>query len=453
VRVLTPRYRALAEAFPRAKTIARPHWLGGELPTCAIRSAKTEDGLRLWMVDYPPYFERSGANPYLHPDGHDWPDNPLRYALLSRVAAWLATPASTLAWRPHVLHCNDWQSALSPAYLALLPSPAGGETPCVLSIHNLAFQGSYHRLWLTRLGLPLSAWRFDAVECYGMLSFLKAGIQFGRAITTVSPTYAQEILADDEGKGMGFSGLLRHRSADVRGIINGIDETTWDPGTDPYLSAPFTTYDARSLAKKAKNKRALQIELGLKPTAERPLFGVVSRLTGQKGLDLLATISDQLLELPAQLVVLGSGETTLEAAFKRLAAAHPEHCAVRIGFDEKLAHRIEAGVDCFVMPSRFEPCGLNQMYSQRYGTPPIVRKTGGLADTVVDAANRQEGSGFVFEQTDSAGLLATVKRAAALYQNPRRWKKLQLNGMRRDFSWRAPAASYIQIYKELAARR
>lgn len=443
VRVLAPAYPALKAAFPDAEEIARPHGLGGLLPSPALLQAQTAEGLPLLMVDYPAYYDRSG-NPYLGPDGHDWPDNHLRFGLLARIAAWLGSHASTLDWRPDVVHCNDWQTALAPAYLHYLP---GATARSVVTIHNLAFQGLFDHASLFELGLPGMAWHISGVEYHGRLSMLKAGLQFADAITTVSPTYAREIQTDAEGMGMG--GLLRHRSDVLSGILNGIDTAAWNPATDAALTPPFGHYDARRLAAKAANKAALRQLAGLAQDASMPLLGVVSRLTHQKGLDLLAEIGAAVLSLPAQLIVLGNGERVIEDAFRALAQAHPGRCAVTIGFDENQAHRIEAGADLFVMPSRFEPCGLNQMFSLRYGTPPIVRATGGLADTVVDAADVARGNGFVFTDPSAAALLDAIRRAVDTWRDAPRWRQLQRRGMAGDYSWAQPAQRYAEVYARL----
>jgi len=440
VRVLAPAYPALLQAFPAAREIARPHWLGGLLPTPTLRQATAPDGTPLLLLDYPHYFDRPG-NPYLGPEGRDWLDNHLRFGLLSRVAAWLGSEASTLSWKPDIVHCHDWQSGLAPAYLNYLP---GRRAKSLFTLHNLAFQGLFDHASLFELGLPDAAWGMDGVEYYGYLSFLKAGLQHANAITTVSPSYAREIQTDAEG--MGMAGLLRHRSEQLSGILNGIDTKVWDPGSDPWL---HQTYSARRLDAKAANKAALQAEFGLEQRADLPLFGVVGRLTEQKGLDLLLEAAPQLLELPAQLVVLGSGAHALEHAFTSLARRHGDGCAVKIGFDEALAHRIEAGADAFVMPSRFEPCGLNQMYSLRYGTPPVVRATGGLADTVVDAADAKHGNGFVFGPATPDALLDALRRAAAAWRNPEQWQRLQKRGMARDSSWEESARHYVALYRTL----
>jgi starch synthase len=439
VRVLVPYYPALRKAFPpdKAPEVVELRDFGAEFADAALRIAKAPDGTPLILLDCPAYFDRAG-NPYLGPEGHDWLDNYLRFGLLSRVAAWLGSEANRLPWRPTVIHCNDWQTGLAPAYLKLLP---GARARSLITVHNLAFQGLFAAEALDDLGLPAHAWSMDGVEFYGQLSFLKAGLHYADAITTVSPTYAAEIQTDAEG--MGLAGLLRHRTAQLSGIINGIDTAAWNPMRDAHL--PFA-YDADSLAAKKQNKSALQREIGLAVRDDLPLLGVVSRLTSQKGLDLVAELEKQIAALPAQLVVLGSGDKALETEFQRLAELHSGQFAVRIGFNEGLAHRIEAGADLFLMPSRFEPCGLNQMYSLRYGTPPVVRATGGLADTVIDGVN-----GFVFKEATAAALLLALQRAVATWHDRKVWQAMQTDGMDRDVSWAKPAAQYAALYAKLRA--
>lgn len=448
VRILMPAYPALRLAFPDARAIADIPAPGGKLPGSRLLQAATAEGVPLLLLDCPACFDRPGG-PYQSPQGRDWPDNALRFGLLSRVAALLASSASPLGWRPDVLHCNDWQSALAPAYLHYLH---GGGAATVMTIHNLAFQGLFPASTLSDLGLPPEAFVFDGVEFYGHLSTLKAGLQFADRITTVSPTYAREIQQAELG--FGLDGLLRHRSADLTGILNGVD-ASWNPAADPFLAKH---YDAQHLAAKEANRRALRAELKLIEDSTAPLLAVVSRLTQQKGVDLLLAIADQLLDDPAdaQLAVLGNGERAFEDGFRALQARHPGRVAAMIGFDERLAHRIEAGADIFLMPSRFEPCGLNQLYSLRYGTPPIVRATGGLADTVTDCTPETlragRATGFVFGPPDADALLAAVNRAIDAWRNRRLWRRLQRNGMAADFSWAKAAADYLVVYRAARAR-
>ncbi|MBU1236840.1 MAG: glycogen synthase GlgA [Gammaproteobacteria bacterium] len=438
LRVLVPYYPALRIAFPEDKAleVVALGDFGGTFADATLRIARTSNGIPLMLLDCPEYYDRDG-NPYLGPDGADWPDNHLRFGLLSRVAAWLGSSANHLPWRPDIVHCHDWQTGLAPAYLKLLPD---ARARSLITVHNLAFQGLFGPHTLPELALPAHAWGVDGVEFYGHLSFLKAGLIYADAITTVSPTYAVEIQTDEEG--MGMAGLLRHRAEELSGIINGIDTEVWNPARDAHI--PFA-YDIDSIAAKKQNKAALQREVGLAVRDDLPLLGVVSRLTHQKGLDLIAAIERQLAALPAQLVVLGNGDKALEAEFRLLAERHPGQFAVRIGFNESLAHRIEAGADIFLMPSRFEPCGLNQMYSLRYGTPPVVRATGGLADTVVDGVN-----GFVFREASAEALLAAIRRAAASWRDRKAWQAMQITGMRSDVGWAKPAAQYAALYGKLA---
>ena len=442
VRVLIPAYPSLIRAFPEARLVAALPPLGGRLAESRLLQATTPEGITLLLLDCPAFYDRPGG-PYLTPEGQDWPDNALRFALLSRVAALLASSDSPLPWRPDILHCNDWQSGLAPAYLHYLH---GGGTATVMTIHNLAFQGLFPGSMLTELGLPGAAFVFEGVEFYGHLSFLKAGLQFADKITTVSPTYAREIQQPDLG--FGLDGLLRHRSKDLTGILNGVD-AHWNPAADPYLAK---RYDQHHLAAKAENRKALAAELGLERNPAAPLLGIVSRLTHQKGVDLVLAIADELLgdAISPQLVVLGNGERMLEDGFRALAARHPGQVAALIGFDERHAHRIEAGVDIFLMPSRFEPCGLNQLYSLRYGTPPVVRATGGLADTVVDCTPETlaagTASGFTFTSAEPEALLAAIRRAIEAWHHSRLWRRLQKIGMAADFSWEKAAADYRAIY-------
>jgi starch synthase len=319
----------------------------------------------------------------------------------------------------------------------------------VVSIHNLAFLGLFGREMLPRLGLPDHAFTFDGVEFHGHLCYLKAGLQTCDRIATVSPTYAREIL--DPAFGNGLDGLLRYRRDRIHGILNGIDTAIWNPATDTSIAR---TYAIDTLERKRENRRDLQARMGLAPQDTMPVIGVVSRLTEQKGLDLLLELADGLCERGLQFAVLGSGEPWLQAGWQALAARQPGRCAVTIGFDEALAHRIEAGADLFAMPSRFEPCGLNQMYSLRYGTPPIVRRTGGLADTVVDTVpGNPDGNGFVFDAPTAAALSAAIERALMVWSDPAAWRRVQQAGMRRDFGWDSAAGAYLTLYRAALADR
>lgn len=445
-RVLVPRYPALHAAFPDAAHLVHLPWMGGHLPAADLYVAQQGD-LPLLLLDCPMLYDRPG-NPYLGPEGHDWLDNHLRFGLLSRVAARLAGAATPLDWQPDILHCHDWQTGLAPYYLRHYErgEPAGAAS--VVTIHNLAFQGCFPPQLLEELALTGADWHMEGVEYYGLISFLKAGLRHADVLTTVSPTYAREIQTDAEG--MGMQGLLRLRADRLTGILNGIDDTVWNPALDPQLAV---RYDRDHLDAKRQNKTALQREMGLAERDDCPLFGIVSRLTQQKGLDLVAEIGDALVGLPAQLAVLGSGDKALEAAFRELAERHPGQVAVKIGYSDPLAHRIEAGADSFLMPSRFEPCGLNQMYSLAYGTPPLVRATGGLADTVVNysPAALADGSanGFVCQAATAEAILGTAGLATLVWQDKARWRQLQRNAMAGDFRWTGPARQYLDLYESL----
>ena len=446
VRMLVPCYPALREAFPDAEHLVHLPWLGGHLPAADLYAAQQGD-LPFLLLDCPMLYDRPG-NPYLGPEGHDWLDNHLRFGLLSRVAAHLAGANTPLDWRPDVLHCHDWQTGLAPYYLKHYEHGEPGGAASVMTIHNLAFQGVVPPQLLDELALTGADWHIDGVEYYGYVSFLKAGLRHADALTTVSPTYAREIQTDAEG--MGLQGLLQSRAAQLAGILNGIDDTVWNPTLDPHIAA---RYDRNHLDAKRQNKLALQREMGLAERDDCPLFGVVSRLTQQKGLDLVAEIGDTLVGLPAQLAVLGSGDKALEAAYRALAERHPGQVAVKLGYSDPLAHRIEAGADCFLMPSRFEPCGLNQMYSLAYGTPPLVRATGGLADTVVNysPAGLTDGSanGFVCHAATAEAILGTAGLATLVWLDKTRWRQLQRNAMAGDFRWAGPARQYLDLYHTL----
>lgn len=443
LRVLVPCYPALARAFPDARELVRIPGLAVRVPESRVLDAgEIAPGVTLWLLDCPSRFEREG-NPYTDAQGEEWHDNVWRFGMLSRIAAWLCENGGATGWPVDVLHCNDWHTALAPAYLHYL----NGETPSVVTVHNLAFHGQFPEACIGDLGLPRRAFRFDGIEFHGKLSFLKAGLQLCDRITTVSPNYASEM--QTEAYGCGLDGLLRYRRSRLTGILNGIDEDEWNPATDPLID---TRYTIDTLDLKAANTRALRAELGLDADTT-PVLGVVSRMVHQKGTDLLIEEGDSLVQMGAQLAIIGSGEKPLEAGLTALAARHPGRVSVTVGYDERLAHQIEAGADIFLMPSRFEPCGLNQMYSLRYGTPPIVRRTGGLADTVVDTndATLAHGSanGFAFDHASGEALLASTRRAIKLFNDPVRWRQLQQNGMRGQFSWKHAAARYRTLYESL----
>jgi len=445
MRVVLPAYRGVREQLTGVTRVATlSHGFGGD----AHLLAGTIGQVQVLLVDAPHLFDRLGG-PYLGPDGRDWPDNHRRFGALSRAAADIALGHVTLpdGWRPDLLHLHDWQAALTAAYLRF-DARSAQAPPTLLTIHNLAFQGVFPRAAAIELGLPSSAMLPDGAEYWGSLSFLKAGVQWCDRITTVSPTYAREILTPEHG--MGFDGLLRLRSADVTGIVNGLDTDVWDPAADTHVVAP---YSSRRLHLKAENKRALQAELGLQVRAESPLFCVVSRLTTQKGLDLLLDALDHVLWRGAQCAVLGTGDKDLELAFRKAAHARPSQIATVIGYDEALAHRLQAGADAIVVPSRFEPCGLTQLSGLRYGTVPIVSRVGGLADTVIDAneAALRDGvaTGFVFSPVDTHQLGVALDRACDVFFDRPQWQRLQRRAMTRDVGWHTAATAYHELYDSL----
>ena len=396
------------------------------------------EGEGLLVLDCPQLYRRDGG-PYQDASGADWGDNALRFAVLSKAASLLAGEASPLAWRPDCVHCNDWPAGLAAAYLAF---DRGSHAASLFTVHNLAFQGNFDAALLERLALPAQSFTPEGLEFHGRLSFLKAGLAYADALTTVSPRYAQEI--QTEPFGCGLDGLLRRRRQSLNGILNGIDDVMWNPGSDALIAAP---YDAARIERKSLNKQALQFRLRLKVDPQVPLLGAVSRLTHQKGSDLLADAIDELVALPAQLAVVGKGEARVEEALRAAAVRYPGRVSATIGFDEGLAHAIEAGADVFLMPSRYEPCGLNQMYSQRYGTPPVARATGGLIDTIEDGK-----TGFLFDRAERGPFVAAVRRAVELRRDSGRWHEMQRRGMLRDFSWSTAARQYAALYSRLAMR-
>jgi starch synthase len=444
IQILLPAYRGMLAQCES------PRLLGSLQPFDALRcdiyqSTLPGTSIPLLLIDCPALYDRDGG-PYHHPLHGEWQDNPLRFGLLSKVAAMLSVANMLQPWQPDLVHCNDWQSGLTPYYLRQLASPAKS----VFSIHNLAFQGNFHADWRHRLLLSEQDFQPAGYEFYGHLSFMKAGLYYADALSTVSPTYAKEI--QTEQFGFGFQGLLQHRAHDLTGILNGIDTDVWDPATDPYLPVHYTS---KTLASKQQVKQALQTELHLQPRAASPLLGVVSRLTHQKGLDMLVEIAHELLASGCQLAVLGSGEPALEQQYLALMQQYPGQVAVTIGYNEPLSHRIMAGTDIFVMPSRFEPCGLNQMYGLRYGTIPLVANTGGLADSVKGGALMADGSlpatmtGLVMPENNPATLLVTLKQAVLIYANSGQWQQLQKQAMQQDVSWETSAKHYLDLYQSL----
>lgn len=445
VRILIPGYPQVFEKLRNLRVLLELKWLPMVGDVTLMVGEMPDTGVPVMVVANPYLYERAGG-PYLDSNGYEWLDNPLRFGILSRVAAILGSAYSPLSnWVPDIVHFNDWQGGLTPAFMRFSGAPCAKS---VLGIHNLAFQGNCAEDWVQKLGLPYEAYHIHGLEYYGQLSFLKAGVYYADSITTVSPTYAQEIQTPEFGFGM--QGLLASRSKDVRGILNGIDTQEWNPAADPHLPC---AYDADHLEQKAAVKRSLQQQLGLTEDAKAPLLGVVSRLTHQKGLDLFLECAGALLDEGCQIAILGGGDPSMEQGFRNLANTRPDQVSVTIGYNEPLSHRIMAGADLFIMPSRFEPCGLNQMYGLRYGTPPVVRRTGGLADSVCDTntASLANGTatGFVFDQPDTWQLHQTIQRALACYRDPETWRTIQRNGMGRDLGWDHSAAAYRDIYRTL----
>jgi starch synthase len=400
---------------------------------------------RALLIDEPTLYDRDHL--YATEIG-DYPDNPRRFAVLVRAAFEFALRHKK---RPTVVHGHDWQAGLAPVYLKSLyaTDPLLAGVPSVFTIHNMAYQGLFQPDWLPRVDLPWSLLGLEQLEYWGKISFLKGGINYADVITTVSPQYAKEIQTPLFGAG--FDGILRRRSADLVGILNGIDTEQWDPAHDRYLPQPFSAAD---LSGKAASKAAVLEEFGLPANHEslaRPLVGMISRMVDQKGFDLIAALSGVLGTLEATFVVLGTGDPRYQDLWRHLASQYPDRIGARIGFDERLAHLIEGGADMFLMPSRFEPCGLNQMYSLRYGTVPVVRRVGGLADTVIDhqtppVEGRANANGFVFEDYTPEALLATLRRALELFWNREEWRALQACGMAADHSWDRSAQEYVKIY-------
>ncbi len=441
VRLVLPAYRAVLQRLPVLPVVAEFALPGVTAPVRILETVLPQTRLPVWLVDAPAFFDRDG-NPYLGPDGRDWPDNAARFTLFARAIVELAQDRAGLGWRPDVVHCNDWQTGLVPALLAQEES----RPDTVFTIHNMAYQGLFPYATFTALGLPGTLWHWQAMEFHNQFNFLKGGLAFADWITTVSPTYAQEIRSAEFAYGL--EGVLNHRAERLHGILNGIDYSAWDPAHDPLIPHH---YSPARLAGKKKNKAALQQQFALPVEPDVPLLGLVGRMVEQKGIDLVLAVLPELLLQGVQVAVVGTGAASYEQAFRDLADHHPDQVGAFIGYDERYAHLVEAGADIFLMPSRFEPCGLNQIYSLRYGTVPVVRRTGGLADTVVhaDAATLANGSatGFVFDAADSGALLTAINQALGLYREPAAWRQVMLTGMQHDFSWEQSARQYQALYQ------
>ena len=447
VRLLLPGLPAFADAVLHQKTVFE---LGPLFGAARIR-------LRLGQMPYShvpayvidaPYLYRRDGSPYQASDGSEWSDNLQRFALLGWIGARLAAGELDPEWTPDVMHAHDWHAAMGCAYVAAHP-PTRAAT--VYTVHNLAFQGLFPHADFRLLDLPSRFMAHTGLEFHGQLSFMKAGLKYAKRVTTVSPTYAREIATHEFG--VGLDGVIRGRGNEVSGVLNGVDGQVWNPAADNALPAH---YSAAQMAGKARCKQALQRELGLAEKPDVPLFGVVSRLTSQKGLDLVLGAVPGLVQRGGQLALQGSGEPGIEAAFREAGKAQPQQVAVRIGYDEAFAHRLIAGADVILVPSRFEPCGLTQMYGLRYGTLPIVRRVGGLADTVVDASaenlRADRATGFVFDAASVSALDAALQRAGDVFTKERStWEQLQRLAMAQDFSWRGAAAQYLELYRSITA--
>jgi starch synthase len=441
VGVVLPRYRGTKASGVMLPSLTIP--MGDRLRFPAVADGTQLAGVRYYFVDDPEYFDREQL---YAAQGKDYPDNAERFAEFSKAAVEI----SKQVWLPDVIHCHDWQSALVPVLLRTLyaADPLLRPVPVVFTIHNMGYHGLFPREILARLGLPESLFHMDALEFYGKVNFLKAALVFADYLTTVSRKYAQEIQTPEYGHGL--DGVVRKRADRLQGILNGVDYSIWSPENDPFIAAK---YSAEDLSGKRACKKDL-LEQSKLPSEDlaRPLIGIVSRFTDQKGFDLIAEVADELLAEDLALVALGAGEPKHEKLFRELAARFPGKVGVKVAYDNALAHKIEAGADMFLMPSRYEPCGLNQIYSLRYGTVPVVRATGGLDDTIEPFdAKSGRGTGFKFEAYEGQALLNCVRQALKVYKSPKAWRKLQANGMAKDFSWEASAAEYVRLYK--AARK
>jgi starch synthase len=443
MRVMVPGYPAVMRALTGRQELSRYENFYGPGPATLI--AGKAGGLDLVVLDAPHLFDRPG-NPYLGPDGRDWPDNAARFAALSRAAADFGE-GRVAAFVPDIVHCHDWQAALAAVYLAFAE---GSRARTLVTIHNLAFQGNFPAATFATLGLPARAFSIDGVEYYGGVSFLKGGLQLADAITTVSPTYAAEICTPPGG--MGLDGLLRARAAVLTGILNGVDDNVWNPETDDRLAARYAN---TRLRRRATNRRAAEAEFGLS-AGDGPLFCVVSRLTWQKGMDVLGACIDQIVALGGSLAVLGSGDAALEGMFRAAAARHRGRVAILTRYDERLSHLLQGGADAILIPSRFEPCGLTQFYGLRYGCVPVVSRVGGLADSIIDANDAAltagVATGVQFLPVDAPSLAAAIARTVALHRNSATWARIQKRGMKTDVSWKTSAGRYAALYANLLQR-
>ena len=450
VQLVLPAYQDVLEKYPGHEVLSR-FVVGGAgriLHARLLSVPVPELERQVWLLDIPELYGRPG-NPYQGPDGADWWDNGERFAVFSRAVAEIAMGRAGIDWRADVVHANDWQTGLVPAFL----KEEAKRPRTVFTIHNMAYAGYFPRSLFDSLWLPWHWWGAEGVEFYGQLSMLKAGIMYADAVTTVSPSYAREICTPEFA--YGFAGIMRKTRSEGRlhGILNGIDTRCWNPATDPWLHENYALGKGHVAGKK-RNKIALLREMGAKDAeqaAELPLLGFIGRLVEQKGVDLILQVLPRFLQQGrVNLICVGSGDTHLEGALRQLERRFPQQVFVHIGYSEPLAHQIEAGSDIFLMPSRFEPCGLNQMYSLAYGTLPLVHHTGGLADTVVNATHENLASklatGFVFYSPDAHAMGSTLEHALYLHSRPRLWQQIQRTAMEQNFSWEQSAREYIDLY-------
>jgi starch synthase len=438
VRLLLPGYPGAVRQLVHPRIEAYLERLLGVENAVLISGHLPGSDVPVWLVYAPSLFSRTGGL-YQDDDGHDWPDNALRFAFFAHVATEIAA-GRLLDWKPDIIHANDWHTGLIPLLLAM---ETGSKPATVFTIHNLAFQGNFPAEVLSSIGVPRQSFVDGSVEFYGQVSYLKAALCCSDRITTVSPTYASEVLSPELG--CGLEGVLQARKKDFCGILNGIDNELWNPGTDIHLPHRYSRHD---ISGKRVCKTELQSALGLERNSSVPLIGFVSRLAHQKMADVLLESVPGIIAAGAQFVLVGEGDSGLETAFQRLQHQYPQRVAVHIGYDDALAHRLQAAIDILLAPARFEPCGLTQLYALRYGTVPVVRRTGGLADTVIDGEPPDQATGFVFEDANGSGLMGAVERALALYTKPLSWRRLQLKGMAEDFGWGASAARYIALYHD-----
>jgi starch synthase len=440
IRIILPNYQALkkTEEVRLINTVRI-----NNQDVSILETQLPDSNVTIWLVDCPELFDSPG-NPYLDKTGNPWENIAERFALFCRVVVEVSMNRANLNWQPDVIHCNDWQTGLVPALLSI----ESNKPATVFTIHNLAYQGMFPQSAFSELNLPSQLWHPEGIEFHDMLSFIKGGLSYADRITTVSPTYALEIQTPEFGYGL--EGLLSRKFEMLSGIINGMDLEQWNPKTDTTISEP---YSVSTLTNKIINKTSLQARSSFTVNKTVPVFGIISRLVEQKGIDLIIECLNEMVKMHLQLVLLGSGDKSIEQKLLGFARLYPNKVSVTIGYDEALAHQIEAGADFFLMPSRFEPCGLNQMYSQRYGTIPIVRETGGLADTVEDALPKSladnTATGISFKEASSGALMEAIKRALLLYSDKRTWKKIQTASMKKDFSWKNSAQQYLTLYEEI----